>query len=117
MLYGPITGRGKEELWMKTRIAVIGTGIMGKNAVMVWQRHRGVEVAAVCDRDLEKARRVAAELGVPKVYGNHRELLDKEQIDAVHVNTPDWAHRDPVIDSLIAGKHVLVEKPMTTDVT
>jgi predicted dehydrogenase len=34
----------------------------------------------------------------------------------VHINTPDWAHRDPVIDALRAGKHVLVEKPMTTDV-
>jgi predicted dehydrogenase len=101
---------------MKTRVAVIGTGIMGRNAVMVWQRHGGVEVAAVCDTDLEKARTVAAELGVPKAYGNHRELLDKENLDAVHVNTPDWAHRDPVIDSLRAGKHVLVEKPMTTDV-
>jgi predicted dehydrogenase len=101
---------------MKTRIAVIGTGIMGKNAVMVWQRHPGVEVVAVCDNDLEKARRVATELGVPKYYGSHGELLDKEQIDAIHVNTPDWAHRDPVIDSLNAGKHVLVEKPMTTSV-
>ena len=101
---------------MKTRIAVIGTGIMGRNAVMVWQRHPGVELVAVCDRDLDKARKVAAELNVPRFYGDHRELLDREQIDATHVNTPDWAHRDPVIDSLKAGKHVLVEKPMTTDV-
>lgn len=101
---------------MKTRIAVIGAGIMGKNAVMVWQRHPGVDVVALCDKNLEKARKVAEELNVPRFYENHRDLLDKEQIDAVHVNTPDWAHRDPVIDSLKAGKHVLVEKPMTTDV-
>jgi predicted dehydrogenase len=100
---------------MKVRIAVIGTGIMGKNAVMVWQRHPGVEVVAVCDSNTEKARKVADELGVPKYYDNHRHLLEKEQIDAVHVNTPDWAHREPVIDALNAGKHVLVEKPMTTD--
>jgi predicted dehydrogenase len=102
---------------MKTRIAVIGTGIMGKGAVMIWQRHPGVEVVAVCDTDTEKASKVAAELSIPHIYASHRELLDKEQVDAVHVNTPDWAHRDPVIDSLNAGKHVLVEKPMTTDLT
>jgi predicted dehydrogenase len=102
---------------MKTRVAVIGTGIMGKNAVMVWQRHPNVEVVAVCDKNLEKARGVAAEFGIPRFYGNHRELIDKEQVDAIHVNTPDAAHRDPVIDSLEAGKHVLVEKPMTTDVS
>ena len=102
---------------MKIRIAVIGAGIMGKNAVMVWQRHPGVEVVALCDSDFEKAKKVAGELKVSRAYKSHLELLDKEQIDAVHVNTPDWAHRDPVIDSLTAGKHVLVEKPMTTDVT
>ncbi len=101
---------------MKTRIAIIGTGIMGKNAANVWQRHPGVEVVAVCDNDLEKARTVAAELHVPHVYKSHQELLDKEQVEAVHINTPDSAHRDPVIDALRAGKDVLVEKPMTTDV-
>jgi predicted dehydrogenase len=104
-------------MYMKTRIAVIGTGIMGRGAVMIWQRHPGVEVVAVCDTDTEKARKVATEFGVPRFYGSHRELLDKEQTDAIHVNTPDWAHRDPVIDSLNAGKHVLVEKPMTTDLS
>lgn len=101
---------------MRTRIAVIGTGIMGKNAIMVWQRHPGVEVVAVCDNDLEKAGKVAAEFSIPGVYGNHVDLLSREQIDAVHINTPDWAHRTPVLDALTAGKHVLVEKPMTTDV-
>jgi predicted dehydrogenase len=101
---------------MKTRIAVIGTGIMGKNAVMVWQRHPEVEIVAVCDNDFAKAEKVAAELKVPKAYRDHRELLAKEPVDAIHVNTPDWAHRDPVIDALNAGKDVLVEKPMTTEV-
>jgi predicted dehydrogenase len=101
---------------MKIRIAVIGTGIMGKNAVMVWQRHPGVEVVALCDRDVERARAVAQEMNIQNVYQDHAELLSREPVDAIHVNTPDWAHRDVVIDSLTAGKHVLVEKPMTTDV-
>jgi len=101
---------------MAFRIAVIGTGIMGKNAVQVWQRHPEVEVVAVADMDRERAAKVAAEFHIPRWYGNHRELMEKEDIAAVHINTPDWAHRDPVIDALKAGKHVLVEKPMTTDV-
>lgn len=105
-----------EGFHVRTRIAVIGTGIMGKNAIMVWQRHPDVEVVAVCDNDLDKAGKVAAEFNIPGVYRNHLELLTEEQIDAVHINTPDWAHRTPVLDALKAGKHVLVEKPMTTDV-
>lgn len=99
---------------MKFRIAVLGTGIMGKNAVMVWQRYPGVEVVAITSRTKQRAESVAKELHVPAYYTDHRELLEKEKIDIVHVNTPDGAHRDAVIDSLNAGKHVLVEKPMTT---
>ncbi len=101
---------------MCIKIAVIGVGIMGENAVMVWQRNREVEVVAVCDLDLTRAESVAAKLNVPAYYQNYRDLLEKENIDVAHINTPDWAHRDPVIDSLNAGKHVLVEKPLTTDV-
>ncbi len=100
---------------MALRIAVLGAGIMGKNAVMVWQRHPEVEVVALTSRTRERAEAVARELHVPAFYTDHRHLLEKESVDVVHVNTPDWAHRDPVIDSLRAGKHVLVEKPMTTD--
>jgi predicted dehydrogenase len=100
----------------KIRLAVIGTGIMGKNAIAVWKRRPDVEVVAVCDNDRRKADAVAAELGIPASYASHLELLDKEKLHAVHINTPDWAHLHPVVDSLKAGKHVLVEKPMTTDV-
>ena len=101
---------------MKVRIAVIGTGIMGRNAATVWQRHPGVEVVAVCDTNADRAGQVATELGIAKHYSRYQDLLEKEQVDAVHVNTPDWAHRDPVVDALKAGKHVLVEKPLTTSV-
>jgi predicted dehydrogenase len=75
-----------------------------------------VEVIAVCDSDATRAQEVAREFRVPNTFTDYRQLLEKADVDAVHVNTPDWAHRDPVIDALRAGKHVLVEKPMTTDV-
>jgi len=102
---------------MAIKIAVIGTGIMGRNAINVWQRNSEVEVAAICDVDLNLVQRAAKEFNIPAYFSNHNELLEKQDIDAVHINTPDWAHRDPIIDSLNAGKHVLVEKPMTTDVS
>ncbi len=100
---------------MTLKIAVIGAGIMGKNAVAVWQRHPDVKVVAISSRTRERAEAVAAELNVPAFYHDHREILDKEEVDIFHVNTPDWFHRDPVIDALRARKHVLVEKPMTTN--
>ncbi|RMD93398.1 MAG: gfo/Idh/MocA family oxidoreductase [Calditrichaeota bacterium] len=100
---------------MTYRVGVIGTGIMGKNAVHVWRRHPEVEVVAICSRTLENLRAVARELKVQNYYTDHRELLDKEQVDIVHINTPDSAHCEISLDALQAGKHVLVEKPMTVN--
>lgn len=101
---------------MSIRLAIIGTGIMGQNAINVWKRHPEVEVTAICDRSEELVKKVSAEMHIPNHFTDYRKLLEKADVDAVHINTPDWAHRDPVIDALKAGKHVLVEKPMTTDV-
>src|SRR5690606_36123126 len=62
-----------------------------------------------------RAAAVARDFGVSTVAGDLTELLDAG-IDAVVVATPEALHRDPVVASLDAGKHVLVEKPLTTDV-
>lgn len=102
---------------MAKKLAVVGVGVMGENAVAVWQRNTEVEVVAVCDVKLDRAHDVAKKFNIPAHYGSHQELLEKEKVDAIHVNTPDWAHCDPVIDSLNAGKHVLVEKPLTTKIS
>lgn len=101
---------------MALKLAIIGTGIMGQNAVKVWKRHPGVEIVAVCDRDEKLVQTVSKEHNIERWFTDHRKLLDSPNIDAVHINTPDWAHRDAAVDALSAGKHVLVEKPMTTDV-
>ncbi len=100
---------------MRFRVAVIGTGIMGKNAVQVWRCHPDVEVVAICSRTRDRLQKIARELNVANFYTDYRELLQKEKVDIVHINTPDSAHLDPSLAALEAGKHVLVEKPMTVD--
>lgn len=101
---------------LKIKIAVVGAGIMGRNAVSVWERDPRVEVVAVCDIDLERAKETAAIIGVKETVKDFRMLLDRDDIDVFHINTPDQFHRDTAIGALEAGKHVLVEKPLTTDV-
>jgi len=99
---------------MAFRFGIIGTGIMGKAGGNILKLLDDVEVAALADPSQENLAEAAAELGVDATYSNYKDMLDKGNLDAVYVATPDWFHRDPVVDSLRAGCHVVVEKPMTT---
>jgi len=99
---------------MAFRIGIIGTGIMGKAGGRIFQLIEDVEVTALADLSEENLTQAAAELQVSATYSSYQDMLEKEQLDAVYVATPDMYHRAPVIDSLEAGCHVIVEKPMTT---
>jgi len=72
------------------------------------------ELVALADVNEEVLRKRRAEYPI-QVYQDYREMLEKEDLDAVTVVTPDHLHREIVITCAKAGKHVLVEKPM--DVT
>jgi predicted dehydrogenase len=74
-----------------------------------------VQVTAVCDNNSQIAGRVAAHYGA-RAFVDHRTLLDAGIIDAIVVNTPHAWHTDIVCDAAEAGLHVLVEKPMATQV-
>ena len=66
---------------------------------------------AVADLDRDLARRVAEEHEVAKVYGDYRELLADDEVEAVGVATAPDVRKPMVIEALEAGKHVLVQKP------
>jgi predicted dehydrogenase len=87
---------------------------MGKAGGRIFQLIEDVEVTALADVSEKNLTEAAAELQVPSTYSNCQDMLEKEQLDAIYVATPDLYHRAPVIDSLEAGCHVIVEKPMTT---
>lgn len=94
----------------KLRTAVVGVGYLGRFHA---QKHRaldGVDLVAVCDRDAERARAVAAEVGTSAVH-DYRELLGK--IDAVTIAATTAEHFALARFFLEHGVHVLVEKPMT----
>nr|WP_042193108.1 Gfo/Idh/MocA family oxidoreductase [Kibdelosporangium sp. MJ126-NF4]CEL20571.1 Myo-inositol 2-dehydrogenase [Kibdelosporangium sp. MJ126-NF4]CTQ89482.1 Myo-inositol 2-dehydrogenase (EC 1.1.1.18) [Kibdelosporangium sp. MJ126-NF4] len=73
-----------------------------------------IELAVVASRTLAKARAVTATFGGEAVEGYER-LLDRDDIDAVYVPLPSGLHAHWVRRALDAGKHVLAEKPLTTD--
>jgi predicted dehydrogenase len=94
------------------RIGIIGAGGIAQSHAMAYQRVPEVEVVAVADIVPGRAEAFAKEWNIPHAFSNHRELLALDGIDAVSVCTYNLAHRQPTVDALLAGKHVLVEKPM-----
>lgn len=81
------------------------------------QKMDDIEVVAMSDINPETAQQ-AADLfeGKPKIYTDYREMLDNEQLDAVDICTPNLYHKQPAIDALERGVHVIVEKPIAMNV-
>lgn len=104
----------------KLRIGVIGVGQIGKVHMANYQKINetladkigGVEVAAICDIDTPEAERVAGVHQVKDIYYDFRDLLAREDIEAVDVCLHNNLHMPVTVAALEAGKHVYCEKPM-----
>ena len=95
------------------RVGIIGLGIMGKQYARVYAEHPLSKVAAVCARRPEQVEEFAQRYSAPG-YTDHRKMLERDDLDAVVVATPDAHHFVFARDVLESGRHVLVEKPFTT---
>ncbi|WP_238439399.1 Gfo/Idh/MocA family protein [Microbacterium sp. JZ31] len=92
--------------------AVIGAGYWGPNLARNFRTSDDWNLAAVCDLDRERARRVAESVGGAPVTTDVDDILSDPLIDAVAIATPARTHHALVCRALDAGKHVMVEKPL-----
>jgi UDP-N-acetylglucosamine 3-dehydrogenase len=99
----------------KLGVAVIGTGFWGRNHARVFKELKETELLAVCDMDAERAANVAKQFGV-KAYTNTGKMLKRKDIEAVSICTWSTSLAKEALKALKAKKHVLVEKPMATNV-
>lgn len=97
------------------RIGVIGLGVMGEQYVRIYQAHHAARVTAVCTRRPSRLSEIGDALGIEGRHASFHDLIARDDVDAVCVATPDGSHHAPVKAALEAGKHVLCEKPFTTD--
>ena len=98
------------------RIAVLGVGMMGAfHLDALTTRIRGCRVVVISDVDAEKARALAHGVGA-RVVDDPIAAIHDPEVDAVLIATPGAAHEAQVNACLDAGKPVLCEKPLTTDV-
>ncbi len=92
-------------------VAVVGAGYWGPNLVRNFKGSDEWELVAVCDLDVERARRCAGDNAVACVT-SVEEVLALDGVDAVAIATPARTHQGIALAALRAGKHVLVEKPL-----
>ena len=102
----------------KVIMAAIGTGSRSPADTGELARFPDAQFAAVCDVDLTRARQNAKRLGLDEkgVYQDYRPLLERKDIDAVVIASPDHWHALHSIDAALSGKDVYVEKAMTLTV-
>jgi len=97
----------------KVRIGIVGTGGWAEHmylpSLIV---HPNVEIAAICGRRRDRAEDLARRYGVARVFTDYRELIDRGNLHALLVATPDDLHYPVVMHALDAGLHVLCEKPL-----
>ena len=100
------------------KAVIIGSGLIAQlKHIPAFHKHRDkVHLAAICDVNLEAARKAAAAAGVPSAYADVGEMLAKEKPDLVDICTPPKTHAQISIQVIQAGSHVLIEKPMAQTV-
>jgi len=101
----------------RIRMALIGAGGRGTLVNALFRKHADCEFVAACD--VRKSRLDAALKQLPgKVdgYGDYRRILERKDVDALLVTTPDHWHSPITVDACAAGKDVYVEKPLSNTV-
>jgi len=96
----------------KIRIGVIGVGQIGKHHLNNYQKVAGADVAAIADINADELQRVAENYKIADTYTNFRDLLKRDDIEAVDVCLHNNLHMPVTVAALQAGKHVYCEKPM-----
>ena len=104
------------------KIGLVGYGFMGRTHSNAYKRvndffsleYRPV-LKAVCGRDAEKARAFAENWGYESIESDWRALVERKDIDAIDICTPNNTHAEIAIAAAAAGKAVLCEKPLSMD--
>ncbi|PLT34479.1 Gfo/Idh/MocA family protein [Bacillus sp. V5-8f] len=97
------------------KVGIIGTGFIGPTHIEAIRRLGFVEVVGIAGSSRESAEKAASELNIPKAYGDYRELLNDCEINVIHNCTPNHLHFTINKEAILAGKHVLSEKPLAMD--
>ncbi|HEV7214591.1 MAG TPA: Gfo/Idh/MocA family oxidoreductase [Chloroflexota bacterium] len=96
----------------RLRVGLIGCGFISARHGPAWLASPDAELVAVCDQELPKAERRAAEWGVSGIYADAEQMLDRERLDAVDIATRPGTHTLLVGMAAARGVQILCQKPL-----
>ncbi|MCU6711286.1 Gfo/Idh/MocA family oxidoreductase [Paenibacillus sp. J5C_2022] len=98
----------------KVKVGILGLGRWGMCHLEAFSALGQAEVVAICDRSPERLEQAGKTYGIKRLYYDENDLLQDASIDLISVVTFESQHLEPALKALQYGKHVLVEKPVTT---
>jgi predicted dehydrogenase len=96
-------------------VAVLGAGAIGRDHIASFQQHPNARVIAVVDTSPERGRAAAESFRIPDLCTDYREVLRRADVHVVSIALPNYLHAPVALAALQAGKHVMLDKPMSTD--
>ena len=99
---------------MELRYGILSTSSIAPRFIAAVRQSGKSQILAVSSRTEEKASQFARQLEIPKAYGSHQALLADEDVNIVYISNVNTAHYPWAKAALLAGKHVICEKPCTT---
>lgn len=99
------------------KLGIVGAGMIVHDVLSFLHTVEGIEIAAICSRktSFEKAKLLAEKAHIPLVYEDLEAMLEDDKVDAIYVGVPNDQHFALVKQALLANKHVIVEKPFTSN--
>lgn len=96
------------------RVGISGAGFIGPAHVEALRR-QGIQVVGVSESSQDVAQEKAGMMGLEKAYASYDEMISDPQLDVIHITTPNHLHYPQAKAALLAGKHVVCEKPLAMD--
>jgi predicted dehydrogenase len=108
------SGKGGLDMANQVRIGVINTSWWADLMYLpALKSHPQAEIAAICGRNRDRAEEMARKYGIPQIFTDYREMVERGKLHALIVAAPDDLHYPMTMDALDAGLHVLCEKPLS----
>ena len=99
----------------KLRVAIVGGGSISKVHIAAIKDSGLGEIVCIAENDPEKAEELSRENNIT-VIRDYKEILDREDIDVVHITTPHYNHYEIALDFIRHGKNLLIEKPLALSI-